>query len=151
MLDPVIKTITVPCPQKKAFEIFVDMPKWWPLEKRSMSLMHAKAPAKSLLVEARVGGRIVETAADDAEHHWGTFRAFDPHSHVQFDFHMGLPADQTGQVDVTFTPIDTNTTEVKLVHSNWEGYGDMAEMMLNGYGSSWGMLFEEAYAASCGA
>ena len=149
MLDPVTKTVKVPCSQQRAFDTFVDMSKWWPLEKRSMSLMWAKAPAKTLSVEAREGGRIVEQAADDKEHHWGTFRVFDPHHHVQFDFHMGLPEEQTGQVDVRFTAVSATETQVELIHSNWEGYGDMAEMMFNGYGSSWAMLFEEHYADSC--
>ncbi len=149
MIAPIVKTIEVPCPQKRAFEIFVDMAAWWPLEKRSMSLYQAGAPARSLSVEARAGGRIVELAADDTEHHWGTFRVFDPHAHLQLDFHMGLPADQTGQVDVTVTPLTTTTTRVELVHSNWEGYGDMADMMLSGYGASWDMLFADCYAAAC--
>lgn len=60
MLEPIVKTITVPCAQGKAFEIFVDMPSWWSLEKRSMSLMRAGGPAKSLTVDAREGGKIVE-------------------------------------------------------------------------------------------
>ncbi len=149
MIDPVVKTVDVPCPQQRAFETFVDMPRWWPLEKRSMSLMWAKAPAKSLTADAREGGKIIELAADDKEHHWGTFRIVDPHSHVQFDFHMGLPAEQTGQVDVRFTPLSATETRVELTHSNWEGYGDMAEMMVNGYGSSWSMLFEEHFAGAC--
>ena len=149
MLDPVIRKITVPCPQERAFNTFVDMGTWWPLEKRSMSLMWIKAPAKQLNVDTKLGGKIVEIAADDQEIHWGTFRKFDPHAHVQFDFHMGLPEDQTGQVDVHFRPLSATETEVELIHSNWEGYGDLAEMMLNGYGSSWGMLFDEHFAAAC--
>ncbi len=149
MIDPIVKTIDGPCTQQRAFEIFVDMASWWPLEKRSMSLYQAGGPAKSLTVEAREGGRIIEIAADDTEHHWGTFRAFTPHSHLQMDFHMGLPADQTGQVDVSFTPLTANSTRVELVHSNWEGYGDMADMMLSGYGSSWDMLFGQHFAAAC--
>ena len=149
MLDPVVKSIDVPCAQQKAFEVFCDMPAWWPLDKRSMSLMRAGGPAKGLAVDARLGGQIVETAADDVAHHWGTFTKFDPHAHLQLDFHMGLPAEQSGQVDVTFTPISATQTRVELVHSNWEGYGDMAEMMRNGYGGSWEMLFEEAYRGAC--
>ncbi|MCF2872072.1 SRPBCC domain-containing protein [Octadecabacter sp. G9-8] len=149
MLDPVIKTIDVPCSQKQAFEIFCDMSTWWPLDKRSMSLMRADGPAKRLSVDAQLGGRIVETAIDDVEHHWGTFTQFNAHHHLQLDFHMGLPAQQAGQVDVRFTPLNATTTRVELIHSNWEGYDDMAEMMRNGYGSSWGMLFEEAFAAAC--
>lgn len=77
MREPIIKTVTLPCPaeraseraSERAFDIFVGMPSWWPLEKRSMSLMRAGGPAKSLSVEAREGGRIAETAADVAEWH----------------------------------------------------------------------------------
>ena len=149
MLDPVIKTIDVPCSQIRAFDIFCDMASWWPLDKRSMSLMQAGGPAKTLTVDAQLGGRIVEIAIDDVAHHWGTFTAFAPHHHLQLDFHMGLPATKSGQVDVAFTPLSATTTRVELVHSNWEGYEDMAEMMRNGYGGSWGLLFEQAYAAAC--
>ena len=149
MLDPVVKTVDVPCAQKQAFEIFCDMSAWWPLDKRSMSKMQAGGPAKRLTIDAHLGGRIVETAIDDVEHHWGTFTKFDPNHHLQLDFHMGLPATKSGQVDVTFTPLTATTTRVELIHSNWEGYEDMAEMMRNGYGGSWGLLFEEAYASAC--
>ncbi len=39
MLDPIVKTIEVPCSQEKAFAVFVkEMGSWWPLDKRSMSL-----------------------------------------------------------------------------------------------------------------
>jgi hypothetical protein len=114
-----------------------------------MSMMRAGGPAKQLTAEPHVGGKIIETAADDVQHHWGTFQALTPHSHVQLDFHMGLPADQTGQVDVHFTPLTAASTQVKLIHSNWEGYGDMAEMMIKGYGGSWDMLFGEHFATAC--
>ena len=149
MLGPIIKTIDVPCSQKQAFETFCDMPAWWPLEKRSMSLMKAGGPAKGLTSDAKLGGQIVETALDDVEYHWGTFTKFAPHHHLQFDFHMGLPAATSGQVDVNFTALSPSATRVELIHSNWEGYADMAEMMRNGYGSSWGMLFEKAFAGAC--
>lgn len=149
MLDPVIKTIDVPCSQKQAFDIFCDMASWWPLDKRSMSLMRADGPAKALNVDAKLGGQIVETAIDDVEHHWGTFTKFSEHDHLQLDFHMGLPATQSGQVDISFTPLSATETRVELVHSNWEGYEDLAEMMRNGYGGSWEMLFEQAFGDMC--
>lgn len=149
MPAPIIRTIDVPCPAPRAFDIFVDMASWWPLDKRSMSLYAAKAPAKSLSVEPRLGGRIVETGADDAIHHWGTFTEFTPHSLLRMDFHMGLPAAKSGQVEVTFTPLDARSTRVRLTHSHWEGYEDMADMMFNGYNASWPMLFDETYAAAC--
>ena len=71
MLNPIVKTIEVPCSQEKAFGVFVnDMGSWRPLDKRSMSLMHTGEPAKSSRVEPKLGGKIVEIGADDAEHHW---------------------------------------------------------------------------------
>jgi len=149
MLEPLSYRVEVPCNQKKAFEVFSEMATWWPLDKRAMSLYETGNPARTITVDARKGGRIVEIGADDSEHHWGTFTAFDPHDYLAMDFHMGLPAEQTGTVEVKFTPMDDARTLVELVHSNWEGYGDMAEMMIKGYGSSWHMLFEECYKAAC--
>ena len=57
MLDPITKTIEVPCNQEKAFTVFVnEMGSWWPLDKRSMSLMHQGEPSKSLRVDPQLGG-----------------------------------------------------------------------------------------------
>ncbi len=151
MLDPIVKTIEVPCSQEKAFKVFVhEMGSWWPLDKRSMSLMHSGQPAKTVRVEARQGGKIVEIGPDDSEHHWGTFKTFDPHDSVTMDFHMGLPPDSASLVEVRFTVLDDNRTRVELTQSNWEAFGDMAEMMYRGYGSGWVIIFEEAYKSACG-
>lgn len=150
MLKPLSYRVEVPCNQKKAFNVFVnDWATWWPLDKRAMSMYATGEPAKTVSVDARIGGKIIEIGADDSEHHWGTFTAFDPHGYIAFDFHMGLPPEQTGLVEVTFTPIDAGRTLVELVHSNWEGYGDMAETMIKGYGSSWHMLFAECFKQAC--
>ena len=78
MLYPIVTTIEVPCSQEKAFEVFVnDMPGWWPLDKRSVSMLGGK-PAKSLRIEPKPGGRIVEIGNDGAEHLWGTIKLYDP-------------------------------------------------------------------------
>ena len=44
MLDPIIKTIEVPCSQARAFEVFLnEMDSWWPLGKFSVSAMGGAA------------------------------------------------------------------------------------------------------------
>lgn len=105
MLDPIVKTIEVPCSQEMAFVVFVnEMGSWWPLDKRSMSLMYSGQPAKSLRVESKQGGQIVEIGPDDTEHLWGTIKSYDPHNFVSMDFHMGLPPENASPVEVRFTP-----------------------------------------------
>jgi len=152
-LPPVVKTIEVPCDQARAFEIFVNgMPRWWPLDKRSMSLMrNGGRPAADLLVDPRKGGKIVEISPDGDEYHWGTIRVYDPHDRLSLDFHMGLKPDTASLVEVKFVALDEARTQVVLTQSRWEAFGDLAQDMYNGYGSSWAMIFEEGYAAACAA
>ena len=151
MLDPIIKSIEVPCSQEKAFGVFVnEMGSWWPLDKRSMSMMRGGKPAKSLRIEPKLGGKIVETGHDDTEHLWGTIKSYDPHDSVSMDFHMGLPAENASLVEVRFTALEDDRTRVELTQSNWEAFGDMAEMMRGGYGSGWVIIFEQAYKSACG-
>ena len=150
MLDPIIRTIEVPCSQEKAFDIFVkEMGTWWPLDKRSMSMKNGH-PAKSLRVDAKQGGQIVEIGHDDTEHLWGTIKSYDPHNAISMDFHMGMPPENASLVEVRFTVLSDEQTQVELTQSNWEAFGDMAEMMRGGYGSGWVIIFEEAYKSACG-
>jgi len=151
MLDPIVKTIEVPCSQAKAFEVFVsEMGAWWPLDKRSMSMQGGGKPAKSLRIDPKQGGKIVEIGHDDTEHHWGTIKSYDPHDSLSMDFHMGLPAENASLVEVRFTALEGDRTRVELTHGNWEAFGDMAEMMRGGYGSGWVIIFEQAYKSACG-
>ncbi len=149
MLEPLVSRIEVACDQKTAFTIFVEqMGTWWPLHKRSMS-MHQGHPPKGLRTDPRPGGQIIETAHDDAEHHWGTFKRIDPYDFVSIDFHMGLPPKNASLVEVRFLPVSDKRTRVELTQSNFEAFGDMAEMMRRGYGSGWVLIFEDGFGKAC--
>ena len=151
MLEPLISTIEVPCSQEKAFRVFVnEMGSWWPLDKRSMSLMKGGKPAKSLRIEPKLGGKIVELGHDDTEHHWGTIKSYDHHDSISMDFHMGLPPENASLVEVRFTALENDRTHVELTQSNWEAFGEMAQMMRDGYGSGWVIIFEQAFKSACG-
>ncbi len=153
MLDPLIKSIEVPCSQKEAFGVFVnEMDSWWPLAKFTISAMGG-APAKALRVDPRVGGTVVEIGPDGSEHLWGTFLSYDPYDAVSMDFHItqpGVPRGPGSLVEVQFIPLDKARTRVVLTQSNWEALGEHAEALRGGYGGGWVLIFEQAFKAACG-
>lgn len=153
MLDPIVKTIEVPCSQEKAFGVFLnEMDSWWPMGKFTCSAMGG-APAKAIRVEAREGGTITEIGPDDTEYYWGTILSYDPNESFSMDFHITRPPMPRGVgslVEVQFIALEYARTRVVLTQSNWEAMGDHAAMVHGGYGYGWGLIFEQGFKAACG-
>ena len=152
MLDPIIREIEVPCSQEMAFTVFMDMNSWWPMDKFATSVMRGQT-VKALRVDAKQGGQIVEIGSDDKEQLWGTIQVYDPYGYLNLDFHVPHPSEENpgfSTVEVRFTALGEDQTRVELKQSNWEALGDVAEMVIKGYGQAWGMIFEGAYKAACG-
>ena len=151
MIPPIEKSITVPCDQKMAFDVFLNgMKDWWPKDKFTLSAMKG-APAKTIRVDPRAGGEITEIGSDDTGTPWGHIETYDPYGFLGLRFHIPAPGHEDGGlslVELTFTPIDDGT-RVDLKQSDFEGIGEMAEMVRGGYGQGWTMIFEGAYAAAC--
>lgn len=146
MIEPVVKSVTVPCTPEQAFEIFTArIADWWPVEQMSMTA--ATAPLKSLTLEPREGGQIIEVAADGAEHIWGKIVSYDPGAHLVIDWHVGRPFSEATLIDITFAA-DGAGTKVSLTHSRWEALGESAEGMRGQYNTGWVLVFEERYATA---
>jgi hypothetical protein len=64
-----------------------------------MSLMSTGKPAKSLSIEPKLDGKIVELTADDEEMLWGTIKTYDPNDALSLNFHMGLPPENASLVE----------------------------------------------------
>lgn len=153
MMEPLVKTIEVPCSQQQAFTVFMEMGSWWPTGKFATAAMRGQT-VKELRVEAKPGGRIVEVASDGQEQLWGTIRVYEPHAYLKMDFHIPHPSEKNpgfSTVELRFTALGADRTRVELTQSNWEALGDVAKMVHGGYRQAWVMIFEGAYKKACGA
>lgn len=149
MLEPIVKTIEVPCSPEQAFSLFVDdMATWWPLARNSVSAMNGEV-AKSTVIEPRSGGKVYEIGHDDTVHHWGTVTHYDPYNAFSMDWHIGMSPDSPSEVLVKFTDIGNGKTRVELTHRKWEAFGEKAADMRNGYNQGWVGVFEEAFFNTC--
>ena len=132
-IKPVSKEISVPLAPERAFALFTDgVAGWWPLRTHSV----AGDGAVSCRFEPRVGGRLLETAADGSEHVWGTLLEWDPPARLVMSWHPGRTPEAAQQVSITFTP-DGDGTRLRLVHTGWERLAEVAPRERDSYDSGW--------------
>lgn len=135
-LEPVVKVITVPGSPTVVFELFTNsMAEWWPLESHSIG----EKDAVEVRVEPGVGGRVIETTRDGAEHEWALIREWEPGRRLEMDWYPGLPVSQATHLEITFRQT-TEGTELTLVHDGWEARGDDAERMRQSYDTGWDLV-----------
>ena len=91
-------------------------------------------------MEPRLGGAVIEIAADGARHVWGEVLEWAPGAALRMTWHPGKMAEQGTQVRVTFAP-DGDGCRVELTHSGWEALEDGAKMRA-GYNSGWDGVLE---------
>jgi DNA-binding transcriptional ArsR family regulator/uncharacterized protein YndB with AHSA1/START domain len=135
-LEPVIKVMTIPGSPTVVFELFTDrMTEWWPLESHSIG----EKDAVGVRVEPGVGGRVVETTRDGAEHEWAHITGWEPGERLKMDWYPGLPASQATHLEITFRQT-ADGTELTLVHDGWEARGADAVRMREGYETGWDLV-----------
>jgi uncharacterized protein YndB with AHSA1/START domain len=140
-VPPIVKTVVVRAPPKRAFELFAgELARWWPLAQ-----FHTGPDPVDCAIEPQVGGRVFERAADGRETSWGTVLAYDPPDRLSFTWIVGLSVDTAQEVDVRFTP-EGGGTRVELTHSGWETLGDAAASLRERYEQGWGTLVERFFA-----
>jgi uncharacterized protein YndB with AHSA1/START domain len=134
-LPPLVKSVTVAAPPERAFDLFTTgMDQWWPLATHSVG----DESAASVVMECRVGGRIVETGHDGSTHVWGTLTEWSPSTRLAFTWHPGQPEPEATLVTVTFRP-HGEQTEVQLVHTGWDVRPDGARAR-TGYNTGWDIV-----------
>jgi uncharacterized protein YndB with AHSA1/START domain len=145
LVDPIRRTVEVPCAAGVAFRIFTDeIDSWWPLAAHSVG----RSRAVGCFFEGREGGRIYETLDDGSLHLWGTVTVWDPPRRVVFSWHPGRDADTAQEVELLFEDLAGGITRVELTHRDWEVLGERGAEIREAYQSGWpGVL--ESYVARC--
>lgn len=132
------KSVTVPLPPDRAFDLFTArMAEWWPLETHSVSgNSDALDPAITVTFGTEPGGRIVETLADGTAAEWATVTRWDPPSVFELSWYPGLAETEATRVEVRFTSVSEGT-RVEVTHDGFEVRGEIAAKIHAGYDGGW--------------
>jgi uncharacterized protein YndB with AHSA1/START domain len=135
------KTIRVPAPPTRAFEIFTaGMSRWWI---KAHSINKSKSPIKDVVMEGRVGGRWFERGADGSECQWGKVLAWEPPGRLLLGWQITekwqFDPDFLTEVEVRFIA-DGKGTLVELEHRNLDRFGAAVEEMSKAFDSPGGWI-----------
>jgi uncharacterized protein YndB with AHSA1/START domain len=129
---PIVRSVVVACSQERAFRVFTeDIATWWPLDQYSIG----DDKAETMMIEPRVGGRILETIRGSDPAEWGSVMVWEPFDRLVIEWRVRAENPPT-EVEVRFTPEGTGT-KVELEHRRWERFGERAAEARSGYESGW--------------
>ncbi|HNR76988.1 MAG TPA: SRPBCC family protein [Parvularculaceae bacterium] len=112
---PVEKTLSLKAPPARAFAHFTEnMGAWWPLATHSLS----QANAKTVVFEAKKGGRIYEIDVTGREREWGRVKVCEAPHRLVYSWVLENIAEAT-EVEVTFEDDGKGGTDFTLVHRGW--------------------------------
>ena len=140
----VTREIVVAAPRARAFDTFVNMTAWWPLDTHTIG----KAPARASIIEPHEGGRWYGIDADGDEHGIGSVLAYEPPARLvlnwQISHDFGYDPSINTEVEVTFEEVSPASTRIVLEHRGLEAYGDQGVAMRDTFSSEggWGYLLQ---------
>ena len=144
------KQVVVNTPIERAFSVFTDrFGDFKPPEHNMLG-----APITETVFEPRVGGGIVDRAADGSECRWARILAFEPPERVVFSWDISprwtIETDQarTSEVEVRFYAESPTRTRVELEHRHLDRHGPGWEAITGGVDGPEGWpLYLDRYAA----
>ena len=149
MIEPVRKSLYVPLDPDRAFNLFTErVSDWWPFETHSISAHELKSRSRGLVIEPRVGGRILEDCADGETRAWATVTVFERGSRLTVKWYVGRSEDEATLVDIRFCA-DGSGTKIDLTHSGFEAMGADGQSNRDGYDKGWVGVLNDHFAVYC--
>ena len=144
-VQPVRKSVLVRAPRAIAFEVFTaNIAAWWPMASHHIGV----AECADVSIEPRVGGRWFERGSDGSECDWGQVLAWEPPARVVLAWQLNAKFDHDptfhSEVEVRFTALDAERTQVDLEHRGLDVFGADAAAMHDTFSSpnGWGGMLE---------
>lgn len=132
-LDPLVCTVVVPGAVARAFVGFTEHTHlWWPLEEHGVYGAGSYVEFEESL--------ILETADDGRTSIWGTIDDWQPPLSFHASWHPGTQALWSTEIRVAFRAVDAGT-ELRLVHSGWEG-AEHPAVTRDEYEGLWPMILQ---------
>ncbi len=136
----VFTSSVVRAPIERAFQVFTEgMPGWWPADHHILN-----AELAEMVVEPRVGGRILDRGVDGSECCWARILAYEPPHRVVFswdintDWQLETDHAKASEVEVRFTAEGPERTRVELEHRELQRHGPGWQTMRDAIGSPGG-------------
>jgi uncharacterized protein YndB with AHSA1/START domain len=146
------RSILVAATQAHAFAVFTaGFGSWWPLESHHIGLQ----PARSAVIEPRVGGRWFEQGIDGSECRWGRVLVWEPPARLvlcwQLSAEFRYDPELHTEIEIRFIAEAERSTRVELEHRGLEAYGEAAQRMRSAFDSEngWAGILQN-YAAAAG-
>lgn len=138
--------IVVDVPIEHAFSVYTEqIHTWW-----NPDHVLIDGPLETIVLEPRVGGRIVEHGTDGTECSWSRVLAYDPPRRLVFTWDITLawaiepdPA-RCSEIEVTFTPVTDGQTRVQIEHRHLDRHGEGWESMATAVGAADGWAHDLA-------
>lgn len=144
------REVVVNAPPERAFQVFTErFGDFKPPEHNILGV-----PRAEVVFEPRVGGHVIDRAADGRESRWARVLIWEPPHRVVFSWDISprweleTDPEQTSEVEVRFLPEGTDRTKVELEHRNLDRHGPGWENVRDGVGHEQGWtLYLSRYAA----
>lgn len=123
----------------RAFHVFTaEIETWWDHDKHIL-----EAPLAQMVFEPFVGGNIIDRGTDGSECRWARVLAYEPPHRVCFSWDLNTqwqvetnPA-RASEVEITFTELTPERTQVVLTHRHLDRHGEGWEGMRDAVGGGW--------------
>lgn len=149
MTDPIRKSVTVPLDAPSAFDLFTrDLDRWWPKDTHSLAGRDGNDKKTKVVLEPRIGGKVIETLPDGRTAAWATVIDWAPGARLALSWYVGRDEDEATDLVVRFTQTEAGT-RVDLTHGGFDALGADAEVMCATYASGWDHVLGQCYARQC--